>query len=176
MLLSYRFKWMAKRCGTFSLQSPFNIIGHQYIEIGEKCGSRPGIRIECIDTYRETKFIPHLQIGDRVFFNFRCHIGVVNSVTIGDDVLIGSNVLIIDHAHGYNNSRDIETRAADRFLYSKGPIVIENNVWIGENVCILAGVTIGKNSVIGANTVVTKDVLPNCIVVGNPMRIIRELK
>lgn len=95
----------------------------------------PGLRIECIDSYGLQKFSPKLIIGDNVSFNFRCHVGCINRIIIGNNVLIGSNVLITDHSHGYNDSSDINTPAKDRYLYSKGPVVIEDNVWLGENVC-----------------------------------------
>ena len=60
-----------------------------------------------------------------------------------------------------------------RTIYSKGPVIIGENVWIGENVCILPGVTIGKGTVIGAGAVVTKDIPPFSVAGGNPARIIK---
>mgnify|MGYP002933344774 FL=1 len=98
--------------------------------------------------------------------NYRCHIGAVNKIVIGNNVLMGSQVLIIDHAHGEGNV-DMFQAPIDRKLFSKGPIVIEDNVWIGDGVCILANVTIGCNSIIGANAVITKDIPPYSTVVGN---------
>ena len=62
-----------------------------------------------------------------------------------------------------------------RKLYSKGPVIIEDNVWIGEGVAILPNVIIGENSIIGANAVVTKDIPRNSVVGGNPAKIIRTL-
>ena len=63
-----------------------------------------------------------------------------------------------------------------RPMYSKGPVVIEDNVWIGEMVCILPNVRIGKGSIIGANAVVTKDVPANALVGGNPARVIKIIE
>lgn len=154
---------------------PSYIIGHKYIQ-HKRFSSCPGLRIECIDSYGEYKFKPSLIIGENVCFNFRCHVGVVNKIIIGDNVLIGSNVLITDHSHGYNNEADIEDVAAKRYLYSKGPVIIEDNVWIGENVCILPNVRIGKNSIIAANSVVTKDIPSYAIVGGVPAKIIKIIK
>ena len=63
----------------------------------------------------------------------------------------------------------------ERKLFSKGPVVIGDNVWIGDKATILAGVTIGEGAVIGANAVITKDVPAYCIAVGNPARIIKKV-
>ena len=158
-----------------SICAPSYIIGHKYIK-HKHFTSCSGLRIECIDSYREYKYHPLLKIGDNVHFNYRCHIGCVNKIIIGDNVLIGSNVLITDHSHGYNDYSDIENVAAHRYLYSKGPVVIEENVWIGENVCILPNVRIGKNSIIAANSVVTKDVPQYSVVGGVPAREIKTIK
>lgn len=156
------------------INSPSYIVGHKYIT-HKNFTSCPGLRIECIDSYRQYKFNPSLTIGDNVHFNYRCHIGCVNKIIISDNVLIGSNVLITDHSHGYNDHRDIDDLATSRYLYSKGPVVIEENVWIGENVCILPNVRVGKNSIIGANSVVTKDIPPYAVVGGAPAKIIKTI-
>jgi acetyltransferase-like isoleucine patch superfamily enzyme len=82
-------------------------------------------------------------------------------------------VYISDHSHGEINSSILSTIPVERPLISKGSVVIENNVWIGEGVCILPGVRIGSNSIIGANAVVTKNIPANVVVAGNPARIIK---
>jgi lipopolysaccharide O-acetyltransferase len=119
---------------------------------------------------------PCLFIGNNVQINDYVHIGALQHVEIGNNVLIASRVFISDHDHGNYNSADGTSNPIippnSRPLVSK-PVVIGNNVWVGEQVCILSGITIGDGSVIGAGTVVTRDVPPNCIVVGNPSRIVR---
>lgn len=157
------------------LEYPFCVYGHSYIQCGN-FSSRAGLRLECWDSYGQQKYTPSLVIGENVCFNFRCHVGVIDKVVIGNNVLIGSNVLITDHAHGYSNESDIEVPPARRVLYSKGPVIIEDDVWIGENVSILPNVRIGHHSVIGANAVVTKDLPPYSIAAGNPVRIIKIVK
>lgn len=158
------------------LKHPTYILGYQYIK-HKHFSAGPGLRVECVDSYcGQYRFTPQLIIGDNVSFNYRCHIGVVNKVVIGDNVLIGSNVLITDHSHGHNSEVDIDNIAIERYLYSKGPVIIGENVWIGENVCILPNVNIGKNSIVGANSVVTKDIPPYSIVAGNPAKIIRTFR
>ncbi len=158
------------------LRRPVYVMGYRYIK-HKRFSAGPGLRIECIDSYsKKQTFSPQLIIGDNVSLNYRCHIGVVNKVIIGDNVLIGSNVLITDHSHGYNSGVDIDDIAVERYLFSKGPVIIEDNVWIGENVCILPNVIIGKNSIIGANSVVTKNIPPYSIAGGNPAIVIRRLR
>ena len=172
---SKRFKYLSRNNGQVFMERPFHILGHKYIKYGSFY-SHAGLRMECWDKYEGDGYTPIISIGKNVCFNFRCHIGAINKIVIGNNVLIGSNVLITDHSHGFNNKSDIENSPAKRKLYSKGPVVIEDNVWIGENVCVLPNVKIGCNSIIGANSVVTKDVPPYSVAVGNPVQIIKSIK
>ena len=174
-IASGRFCSLSHNRANVNLEYPFCIYGHKYIQCGN-FSSRAGLRLECWDTYAGETYLPSLVIGENVCFNFRCHVGVINKVVIGNNVLIGSNVLITDHAHGYSDASDIDIPPHKRTLYSKGPVVIEDNVWIGENVSILPNVRIGHNSVIGANSVVTKDLPPYSVAVGNPVKILKILK
>jgi len=96
-------------------------------------------------------------------------IGSKESITIGNDVMAGANVLITDfdwHA--------IDPAQRQHGTPESSPIKIEDNVFIGYSSTILKGVSIGKNSVIGANSVVTKDIPPNVIAAGNPCRVIKS--
>ncbi len=111
----------------------------------------------------------NLRVGERVFANYGLVALDVVGITIGDDVQMGPNVQLLTPTHPL----DPELRLAK---WEAGqPIVIEDNVWIGGGAIVLAGVTVGLNSVVGAGAVVTKDVPPNVVVVGNPARIVREL-
>ncbi len=118
-----------------------------------------------------------LTFGKNVELNDFVHIGALESVIIGDNVMIASRVFITDHGHGaYDTSEGASSpdeAPFDRFEVSK-PVLIGNNVWIGEGACVLAGVSIGAGSVIGAGAVVTSDIPAGCIAVGVPARILRR--
>jgi acetyltransferase-like isoleucine patch superfamily enzyme len=91
-------------------------------------------------------------------------------VTIGDNVLLGPNVSLYAATHPVDARLRTETG-----LENGAPIVIEDNVWIGGSVVILPGVRIGRDSTVGAGSVVTKDVPPGVVAAGNPCRVIRKL-
>lgn len=151
------------------------IKGKDYITIGKNFVCRKGLRLEAIDDYFGKKYIPHIEIKENVDLGNDCHIGAVEKIYLGNNVLIGNKVYITDHSHGNARKNEIETEPIKRELFVKGPVIIKDNVWIGDNVVILSGVTIGNNSIIGANAVVTKSVPDNCVVAGVPARIIRAL-
>ncbi|HXI00099.1 MAG TPA: sugar O-acetyltransferase [Sphingobacteriaceae bacterium] len=111
----------------------------------------------------------NITVGDNVFFNFNCTILDVMPVRIGDNVLIGPSVQILTPLHPMNWKE-----RATGVEYAK-PISIGSNVWIGGGVIICPGVTIGNRSVIGAGSVVTKDVPDDVFAAGNPCRIIKSL-
>jgi acetyltransferase-like isoleucine patch superfamily enzyme len=170
------YKQQFKKCGSsFSIKSPFNLIGPQFITIGNNFYAGYRLRMEVIDYQRVNTNSPELTIGNNVSFNFDCHIGCSNKVVIGNNVLFASKVFLTDHFHGVINSADLEVAPGRRLLHSKGPIIIEDNVWVGEGVCIMPNVTIGRNTIIGANSVVTKSLPQNCVAGGNPAKILKYL-
>lgn len=164
-------------CGAGAMiREPRKVLGGRHIHIGSGFDVFPGLRIEAIERHLSSVFTPRISIGDRVSINYDCHIGCVNSIIIGNDVLLASRVYISDHAHGAPDYSDIDTPPSKRVVHSKGPVVLEDGVWVGEGACILPGVRIGQHSIVGANAVVTRDVAPYTIVAGAPARVIRTLK
>ncbi len=111
----------------------------------------------------------NIKLGERVFFNFNCVVLDVTYVTIGSRTLFGPNVQIYTATHPLNH---IERASGLEFAK---PIVIGEDVWIGGSVVICPGVTIGDRSVIGAGSVVTRDIPPDVFAAGNPCKVIRPL-
>jgi acetyltransferase-like isoleucine patch superfamily enzyme len=164
------------RCGPGSLiRSPRMICGGRFIHVGASFDAFPGLRIEAFDRHLDKSFTPRITIGDRVSINYDCHLGCVNELTIGNDVLLASRVYISDHSHGAPDYHDIDVPPSARKVFSKGPVIIEDGVWIGEGACILPGVRVGRHAIVGSNAVVTRDVPPYTIVGGCPARRLRTL-
>ncbi|WP_027625257.1 sugar O-acetyltransferase [Clostridium lundense] len=119
----------------------------------------------------------HIFIGKNTFINFNCTFLDSNKITIGENVLIGPGTGIFTPSHPVNPIERINNNNGEAPYKTYAlPITIGNNVWIGGNVSILAGVTIGDNCVIGAGSVVTKSIPSNSVAVGNPCRIIRDTR
>lgn len=175
-VLSYWHCARMASCGPGAIiRKPRKIFGGRYIYIGKSFDSFPGLRIEVFDRHLDKHFTPRLTIGDRVSINYDCHIGCVNKIIIGNDVLLASRVYISDHTHGALDYHDIDKPPSTREVYSKGPVIIEDGAWIGEGACILPSVRVGRYAIVGANAVVTRDVPPYTIVGGVPAQLIKTL-
>lgn len=151
------------------------IIGNKHINIGNGFFSHKRLRMEAITKYGNQSFNPQINIGDNVIINYDCHIGCINKIEIGNNVLIASRVFITDHFHGKIDYSELITPPTKRHLHSKGGIIIKDNVWIGEGAVILPNVTLGKNVIVGANSVVTKSFEENSVIGGIPAKLIRKL-
>lgn len=156
-----------------------------------KVTHRPSLKPECKLSIGEKTIVEgilsfereaaSISIGERCFING--HIIASESVTIGDDVLISWNVTVVDHnSHSLRFSErchDVEEWAEGRKDWShvaRSAVRIESKAWIGFNVAVLKGVTVGEGAVVGAGSIVTKDIPPWTVVAGNPARVIRTLK
>lgn len=111
----------------------------------------------------------HVHIGKNVYANFNLTLVDDTDIYIGDDVMFGPNVVLTSGTHPI--SPELRQRKAQYNL----PITIENNVWIGSNVSVMPGVTIGKDTIIGAGSVVTKSIPSGVVAVGSPCRVLRSI-
>lgn len=167
------------RCKGVSFKPRVNYtLGEKYFQIGKK--TRFG-RMAVLTAWdsgpkmsegRES-FQPHVTIGSNCNFGDYLHLTCINKIEIGDGVLTGRWVTISDNAHGKTELGLMKIAPDQRSLFSKGPVKIGNNVWIGDKATILAGVTIGDGAIIAANAVVTKDIPPYSVAGGNPAKILK---
>ena len=132
------------------------LLGH----LGEGAEIEPPLR--CDYGYR-------IRVGARTFVNYGLVALDVASITIGDDVQIGPNVQLLTPTHPI----DPEARRAK--WEAAQPIAVGDNAWLGGGVIVLPGVTIGENTVVGAGSIVTKDLPSNVVAVGNPARVVRPV-
>lgn len=151
-----------------------NFIGLKRIYIGNNTRIGRHAVITAWEKVNKDFFSPSINIGNNCSIGEYVHITSTNHIEIGNNVLMGRRVTISDNSHGRNIDRsELQTPPQLRKIYSKGKIMIEDNVWIGDKATILAGVRIGFGAVIGANSVVTKDVPAYSIVGGIPAKILR---
>jgi acetyltransferase-like isoleucine patch superfamily enzyme len=152
--------------------------------VGDDVWIGPGSLLMTIEEYPSTPmrhperparfkqvFDPRITIGNRVTSTGSLTISAMQEITIEDDVMLASNVFICDGLHGFEN-------ADEPYRYQKmgriAPIKIKRGCWVGQNVVIMPGVTIGELSIVGANSVVTRSIPPRSIAVGAPARVIKK--
>ena len=110
-----------------------------------------------------------IEIGEKVGFNYGCYVNGFGGLTIGDRTIIGPYTMIHTANHEMDTDRPIPEQG-----WNLDPVVLGSDIWIGMGVCILPGVTLGDGCVVGAGAVVTRDVEPYAIVVGNPAKAIKS--
>lgn len=131
-----------------------------FAETGKNCYVEPPLR---------ANWGIHTHVGDNFYANFNLTLVDDTDIYIGNNVLIGPNVTLVTGTHPVRP--DIRSRAAQFNL----PVLIGDNVWLGANVTVLPGVSIGENSVVGAGSVVTKDIPANSVCYGVPCRVQRKI-
>jgi maltose O-acetyltransferase len=131
-----------------------------------------GNRVRLVSTVATLELVSEpggtLEIGDGAFINYGCSIAATRLVSIGPKCTIGPYTIIMD-----NDYHRLEPERRNERPES-APIVLEQNVWLGARVIVLRGVTIGADSVIGAGSVVTRDMPPRSLAVGAPAKVIKE--
>lgn len=163
-LFSRGFQCYGKRVNIFY---PENIVGEKYIAINDDVYI--GYKASIITLKKQLKD-PQLSFGPGVTIRPFFHAVCIGEIRIGRNVIIADKVFITDNIHNY---MDIHVPIAQQSLKYLAPVIIGDNAWIGENVCII-GACIGKHSVVGANAVVTRDIPDYSVAVGCPARVIKQ--
>lgn len=172
-LLSFKLRGFLVFRNARIIRFPFRVRGKEFIKVGIGFTTGFNCRLDAFNLNNVNHTL--INIGDNVEINDDVHIAAVERVDIGDNVLIASKVYLSDHNHGIYKGDFQDTPVTppgSRKIYS-APVKIEKNVWIGEFVAVLQGVTIGEGSIIGAMSVVTKDIPPYSIAVGSPAKVIK---
>lgn len=178
-LIDAMLGWNVRRSGAVSLGRGAAVVWRRIrqvagnrLSIGQDSIIQANIRFE--DRGGE------IRIGDRTYIG-KSDLVCYRSIVIGDDVIMSWGITITDHdshsldwAHRKNDVPDWGKGRKDWSHVANAPVVIRDKAWIGFNVSILKGVTIGEGAVVGACTVVTRDVPPYSVVVGNPARVVRQ--
>ena len=173
---------VARKLGvkTLSLGARCHLRGLAYIEMGEDFQCNEGLWLEAVASYYGQRFTPCIKFGKRVRISHHVHIAATSRVEIGDDVLLGSKVVILDHNHGMYGGPSAEMHTDPalapslRPLDAGKPISIGRNCWLCDSVVVTAGSTIGEGSVIGANSVVKGTIPPYSIAVGAPAVVVKR--
>jgi len=176
-IANIRARMMFKSAEKVNINGQITIVGGEYISIGRYGHIDKGCTITAYDHAIDgAKFNPEISIGECCNIGAWNHITAINKIVIGKGFLSGKWVTISDNNHGESTYDQLQKEPIYRPLKSKGPVIIGDNVWVGEKATILSGVKIGDGAIIAANSVVTKDVPAYCIVAGNPAKVIKEIK
>ena len=151
------------------------LFGQKYISIGSHCHIATGCQIFATDSRGNERFHPEIIIGDYCHIGSNSHLTAISGIYLGNNVLTGKSILITDNAHGATDLKTLQEAPLSRPLVSKGPVRIGDNVWIGEKASIMPGVEIGEGCIVAANSVVTHNVPPYCVVGGIPAKILKRL-
>jgi lipopolysaccharide O-acetyltransferase len=152
------------------------VIGGRHISFGSNVYAERNLWLEAVTSYRTQRFHPEIAIGDHVCFSDGVHISSIASIAIGSHSLFGSRIYVSDHNHGIYKGelQSIPDEApAHRLLGGGGPVVIGENVWIGDNSVIIGPATLGRGAIVGANSVVRGVIPSNTIVAGAPAKPIK---
>lgn len=163
-----------------SVVHDLRISGTDCMQIGRSFSMGRGGWLYCLkefgDSVEKQIFKPQLRIGDHVSIGEYVHIGCAYHIEIGNNVLMASKIYIADHNHGsyrgeMQSSPDVPPVKRE-LTYRE--VIIGDNVWLGEFVSIMPGVTIGRGSIIGAHSTVTHNIPPRSIAVGSPAQVIKQ--
>jgi acetyltransferase-like isoleucine patch superfamily enzyme len=152
------------------LMYPIRLNGEERIAIGDHVFIGPGSWLQTLPDAENGSVA--VSIGKGSSFAGACVISAVRSVTLEENVLLARNVYISDHIHKYT---DIDIPVMAQGLDKIQPVLIKRGAWLGQNVVVCPGVTIGVGAVVGANSVVTKSIPDHCVAAGAPARVLKTI-
>lgn len=170
--VSHEFKSIGKNSIVYKMT---RLEGGKNIEIGNHTVVGKSSVITAWTRYKDQILQPQISIGDNCDFGEYLHLTCINQIKIGNGVLTGRWVTISDNSHGESTYHDMMKMPVDRSVKSKGMIEIDDNVWIGDKVTILADVKIGEGAIVAANSVVNKNVPAYSVVAGCPAQIVKQV-
>ena len=148
---------------------PRSIVGARRLFVGAGSWILPGSRIECVEIWQDQRFEPRIEIGENVYIGRHFFAACVGKIKIADNCVLSDHVYISDCNHSYDKRYG---HIMKRPLESRGGVTIGEGTFIGYRVVIMPGVTIGRDCVVGAQSVVTKSIPDGSTAAGVPARII----
>lgn len=174
---NYYKKRLANIVKNSQIGQNFSIINPDGISIGDNFSGGCDIALWSWNAVNIQGDDCKLIIKDNVSITDRCIISAANRIEIGNGCLLGRDTFITDNSHGENISIDeLNISPHKRNIFSKGTVIIGDNVWTGKNVCIMPNVKIGNGAIIGANSVVTHNIPPYSVAVGSPAKVIKTIE
>ena len=167
---SLEFRWRVIKQGGYAAK-PLIVTNQRFIHIGRKVKIKKGYRIECYPKFAGIELMPNIVFEDGVIIgNFLTILGGA-TVQIGKDTILAGNVTLISENHGTDPEANIPYHAQ---TLSTGDVIIGEGCWLGQNVCVLPNVTIGKKCIVATSSVVTRNIPDYCIAAGIPAKIIKK--
>jgi acetyltransferase-like isoleucine patch superfamily enzyme len=167
LLISGAFAHFGKKT---VVMSPFRLLGEERISLGDNVFIGSDSWLQTISENGETSIA--LSIGRGTSIAGACVISAAQSIVIEEDVLLARNVYISDHIHKYVEAgTPVLAQGIDKVL----PVLIKRGAWLGQNVVVCPGVTIGEGAVIAANSVVNRDIPQYCVAAGAPAQVVKTI-
>lgn len=159
-----------------TINFPILLVGGKYITSGKNLFLGANGILSAWESFKGDSFHPEIIFGDNVTIGNGFHISAINKIHLGNNILMGKYVTIVDNEHGNITFENLNIPPIKRRLSYSNGIFIEDNVWIGDKVTICSKARIGYGAVIGANSVVTGEIPPFSVAAGSPARIIKIIE
>ncbi|MGB3491695.1 MAG: acyltransferase [Elainellaceae cyanobacterium] len=154
-----------------AIDYPIKVDGARYITLGNHVSISWNTRLYCVNKYGNQTFMPELILDDRVYVGQGCHIVACRKIHIESDVMLGSSCYVSDNLHDYT---DVDVSINRGLLKVPGEVVIGAGSWLGNHTCVFGNIRIGKHCVVGANSVVNRNIPDYSVAVGAPAKIIKR--